>query len=137
MVANIDIVIRLALALLASAFVGAEREKTRHPAGLRTHMLVCVGSTLITLLSVEMFPDDPARVASGIVTGIGFLGAGTIFKDKNHVRGLTTAASIWSVAGIGLALGTGAYFLAGVALVAILITLAMWRVEKPLRKLKL
>lgn len=129
MLANEDIIIRLALSILAGALIGLEREKTRHPAGLRTHMLVCIGSTLITLTSFEMFPNDPARVAAGIVTGIGFLGAGMIFRDKNNVRGLTTAASIWSVAGVGLALGTGAYFIAAVATAAILLTLGLSRIR--------
>ncbi|MBI2143362.1 MgtC/SapB family protein [Candidatus Woesearchaeota archaeon] len=129
MVANSDVLIRIALSLLASALVGLEREKTRHPAGMRTHMLVCVGSTLITLTSLEMFPGDPARVAAGIVTGIGFLGAGTIFRDKNNVRGLTTAASIWAVAGVGLALGTGAYLIAGIATAAMLLTLEFGRIQ--------
>lgn len=129
MVANSDVLIRIALALLASALVGLEREKTKHAAGMRTHMLVCVGATLITLVSMDVFPEDPARVAAGIVTGIGFLGAGTIFRDKNNVRGLTTAASIWAVAGVGLAIGTGALFIAAVATVAMLITLELGRLQ--------
>lgn len=129
MLTNADIVLRLAIAAAASALIGYEREKTRHAAGLRTHMLVCIGSTLITLTSLEMFPNDPARVAAGIVTGIGFLGAGTIFRDKNNVRGLTTAASIWAVAGVGLALGAGAYFIAVAATIAMLLTLELGRIK--------
>ena len=134
MLANTDVVLRLALAAAASALIGYEREKTRHAAGLRTHMLVCIGSTLITLTSLEMFPNDPARVAAGIVTGIGFLGAGTIFRDKNNVRGLTTAASIWAVAGVGLALGTGAYFIAVAATIAMLLTLELGRITSSLKR---
>ena len=134
MLTNTDIVLRLALAAAASALIGYEREKTRHAAGLRTHMLVCIGSTLITLTSLEMFPNDPARVAAGIVTGIGFLGAGTIFRDKNNVRGLTTAASIWAVAGVGLALGTGAYFIAAAATIAMLLTLELGRITSSLKR---
>ena len=125
MLTNQDILLRFALALVASALVGLEREKTKHPAGLRTHMLVCVGSTLITLASIQVFPEDPARIASGIITGIGFLGAGTIFRDKNNVRGLTTAASLWAVAGMGLAIGAGAYFMALIATIAILFILGL------------
>ena len=125
MLANQDVVIRLILAVVAGALIGLEREKTRHPAGLRTHMLVCIGATLITLTSIEMFPQNPPVITAGIVTGIGFLGAGTIFRDKNNVRGLTTAASIWAVAGVGIALGTGAYFMAATATSAILFTLAL------------
>ncbi len=129
MLANQDIVIRLLLAMLASALIGYEREKTKHAAGMRTHMLVGVGATLITLASMDVFPEDPARVAAGIVTGIGFLGAGTIFRDKNNVRGLTTAASIWAVAGVGLALGAGALFIAAVGTAAMLITLEFGRLQ--------
>lgn len=129
MLANQDILIRLLLAMIASALIGYEREKTKHSAGMRTHMLVGIGATLITLVSMDVFPEDPARVAAGIVTGIGFLGAGTIFRDKNNVRGLTTAASIWAVAGVGLALGAGALFIAAVATVAMLITLEFGRLQ--------
>jgi len=134
MMTDIDVLLRLFLALVASALVGAEREKAGHPAGLRTHMLVCIGATVITLTSIEMFPTMPATIAGAIVTGIGFLGAGTIFRDKNHVRGLTTAASIWAVAGVGIALGSGAYFIAIAATVAVLITLELWRIEPQIRK---
>jgi putative Mg2+ transporter-C (MgtC) family protein len=134
MITNIDVIVRLILALVASALVGAERERAGHAAGLRTHMLVCIGATIITLTSIDMFPSFPATIAAGIVTGIGFLGAGTIFRDKNHVRGLTTAASIWSVAGVGIAFGTGAYFIASSATIAILITLELWRIENKIRK---
>lgn len=122
--------VRSLLALVAGALIGLEREKTRHSAGIRTHMLVCVGSALITLTSIEMFPDDSARIAAGIVTGIGFLGAGTIFRDKSNVKGLTTAASIWAVAGMGIALGAGAYFIALVSAAALLVTLEFGRLER-------
>src|SRR3989338_7469566 len=132
MLTNAEIIVRVAASLLAGAIVGYEREKTRHPAGLRTHMLVCIGSTLITLTSLQMFPNDPARVAAGIVTGIGFLGAGTIFMAKNSVRGLTTAASLWAVAGVGMALGAGAYFIAASAAVAMLLTLELGRLKNRL-----
>ena len=125
MLTNQDVLIRLILALVASGLVGLERETTKHPAGLRTHMLVCVASTLITLTSIQMYPEDPTRIASGIITGIGFLGAGTIFRDRNHVRGLTTAASLWSVAGVGLALGAGAYFISIMATASMLFILRL------------
>ena len=125
MLTNQDVLIRLVLALVASGLVGLERETTKHPAGLRTHMLVCVASTLITLTSIQMYPEDPTRIASGIITGIGFLGAGTIFRDRNHVRGLTTAASLWSVAGVGLALGAGAYFISIMATASMLFILRL------------
>ncbi len=129
LLSNSEVLIRLALALLASALVGYERERTKHPAGLRTHMLVCIGATLITLISIKMFPDDHTKLAAGIVTGIGFLGAGTIFKDKNNVRGLTTAASIWAVAGLGMALGEGVYFIAAAGTAAILFVLELSTIQ--------
>lgn len=134
MITNVDVVIRLVLSLLAGALVGIEREKTRHPAGLRTYMLVSVGSALITVTSITMFPDDPTRITAGIISGIGFLGAGAIFRDKNNVRGLTTAASIWVVAGLGISLGAGLYFIAGAATLAIMLTLFMVKIEKKIEK---
>jgi putative Mg2+ transporter-C (MgtC) family protein len=100
---------RLALALVAGGFVGMERERRERQAGLRTHMLVCLGACLITQTSILMAhnQDDRTRIAAQIVTGIGFLGAGTIFRSGNSVRGLTTAAGLWTVAGIGMAIGAG------------------------------
>jgi len=110
MLAEGEVVFRLFLAAVLSAMIGWEREKLHKPAGLRTHMLVGVGATLITLVSVDAIQGgDPGRIAAGIVTGVGFLGAGTIFRDKNHIRGLTTAANIWAVSGLGIAVGTGYY----------------------------
>ncbi|HLD96975.1 MAG TPA: MgtC/SapB family protein, partial [Candidatus Nanoarchaeia archaeon] len=96
----------------------------------------CIGSTLITLTSVDMFPQNPAPIAAAIITGIGFLGAGTIFRDKNNVRGLTTAASIWAVAGLGLALGAGAYVIAAVGTATMLITLEFGRIQYLITKKK-
>jgi putative Mg2+ transporter-C (MgtC) family protein len=114
-----QITIRLVLALLAGGIVGIERERHDRPAGLRTHILVCLGSTLITLISIDMAGEsaDRTRIAAQIVTGIGFLGAGTIFRAEGGVRGLTTAAGLWVVAGIGMGIGAG-----GATLVAGLMT---------------
>jgi putative Mg2+ transporter-C (MgtC) family protein len=110
---------KLFIAAVLGGFIGWERERRGRPAGLRTHLLVCVGVTLIMLVSEHIFVQyqgykqdsilriDPARIASHVVTGIGFLGAGTIMRFKASVRGLTTAASLWVVAGIGLAIGSG------------------------------
>ena len=96
--------------------IGLDREGRRQPAGMRTHMLVGLGSALYTILSIHAFnAPDPSRVAAQIVTGIGFLGAGTILQRKGGVHHLTTAASIWAVAAVGMAAGTGAWFLAIVA----------------------
>ena len=110
---------KLFIAAILGGFIGWERESRGRPAGLRTHLLVCVGVTLMMLVSEHIFVHyqdykndsvlriDPARIAAQVVTGIGFLGAGTIIRFRASVRGLTTAASLWVVAGIGLAVGTG------------------------------
>ncbi len=116
----------LILAALLSMLIGLDRERGGHPAGLRTHMLVGVGSCLFTLLSIYAFPGDTsARVAANIVVGIGFLGAGTIVKGDNDVKNLTTAASIWSTAAVGMAVGAGAWFLALTAVVVIWVILVV------------
>lgn len=113
-----QIIIRLTLSVVLSGLVGLERQIHRRTAGLRTHILVCLGSCLIMLTSLYVFdiykdkvPLDPARIAAGVITGIGFLGAGTIIREreKGGVKGLTTAASLWVVSGIGLAIGCGFY----------------------------
>jgi putative Mg2+ transporter-C (MgtC) family protein len=121
----------LVIAAILSMLIGINRERGRHPAGIRTHMLVGVGSCLFTLLSVYAFPEDSTtRVAANIVVGIGFLGAGTIVKEENGVKNLTTAASIWATAAVGMAVGTGAWFLALVAVLLIwFILVIMQRVE--------
>ncbi len=107
------LVARLVLGFLLSGLVGLEREVSLKPAGLRTHILVGLGSTLLTVLSLEAFPgSDVARVSASIIIGIGFLGAGTIVKTRERVIGLTTAASLWIVASIGMAIGAGFYILA-------------------------
>ncbi len=112
---------RLALAVVLGSLIGWNREKAQKPAGMKTHMLVCLGSALIMMVSVDIFlryvgqshSIDPGRIAAQVVTGIGFLGAGTIIHAEGGlVHGLTTAASIWTTAGIGLACGAGFYFLA-------------------------
>lgn len=109
-----QIIARLITAGILGGFIGLERESHGRPAGLRTHILVCVGSTLIMIVSAYAFPEfglsrDPARLAAQVVSGIGFLGAGTIMREGANIRGLTTAASLWVVAGIGLAVGSGFY----------------------------
>jgi putative Mg2+ transporter-C (MgtC) family protein len=115
-VMNVELepIIRLILGFVLSGVVGLEREVSLKPAGLRTHLLVGLGSTLLTILSLQAFPEgaDPSRVAASIIVGIGFLGAGTIVKTQEKVIGLTTAATLWIVASIGVATGTGFYLLA-------------------------
>ena len=111
------VLLRLLLAFVLSGAVGFEREFHGRAAGFRTHILLGLGSTLVMLTSIHIFdvyiskaPCDPARIAAGVVTGVGFLGAGAIMQTKASVKGLTTAASLWVVAGIGLAVGSGLYF---------------------------
>ena len=111
-----QIILRLALSVVLSGLVGLERQIHRRTAGLRTHILLCLGSCLIMLTSLYVFDIykdkttlDPTRIASGVITGIGFLGAGAIMRARQGVVGLTTAASLWIVAGIGLSVGCGFY----------------------------
>lgn len=135
---HLAIFIHLATALLAGALIGLERTFHGRPAGFRTHALVCLASSLLMLLTLyqeqwgKMLPHetvrlDPTRMAQGIMTGIGFLGAGVIFKEGLSVRGLTTAASIWITAAIGILLGAGFYFPAALATVAALGILSVFR----------
>jgi len=127
-----DLIGRLAVSALLGSFIGYERERLAWAAGLRTHMLVAVGSTLVMIVSAYGFTDvtgpgislDPSRMAAQVVSGIGFLGAGAILARGEVVRGLTTAASVWSVAGIGLAVGGGLYIPAVAATAIILVILA-------------
>jgi putative Mg2+ transporter-C (MgtC) family protein len=112
----IEQVIRLLLAAAMGALIGLERNITGKPAGIRTHMLVCLGACVFTLVSIYDFPLDAAKIAGGIVTGIGFLGAGAIIGGQDGVHGLTTAAGIWITAAVGLAVGTGNYVIAAVSM---------------------
>jgi len=119
----------IATAFLCGALVGFEREKGHKPAGLRTLILICVGSAVFTVVSASpaLGGHEPARIAAQIVTGVGFLGAGSILRDRHHISGLTTAATIWACSGIGIMVGAG-YAAAGVALsVAVLVTLGWVR----------
>lgn len=130
MISEIEIVKRLILSAILGGLIGVEREVNNRPAGLRTHILVTLGSTLVMLVSIDglhrdggAILSDPYRLAAQVVSGIGFLGAGTIMRTGNSINGLTTAASLWVSAGIGLAIGTG-YYLGGIVTAAIvLITL--------------
>jgi putative Mg2+ transporter-C (MgtC) family protein len=128
-----QIILRLLVSAVLGSLVGFERERLNWVAGLRTHMLVCVGSTLFMIVSAFGFADilshehvalDPSRVAAQVASGVGFLGAGTIILRREVVRGLTTAASLWSVAAVGLAVGGGLYVAALWATALILIILA-------------
>src|SRR5512135_975057 len=116
MLTDNEMILRLTIAFVLSALIGLEREVRRHEAGLRTHILVCIGSTLIMLTSLHVFDIyksqavvDPTRIAAGVITGIGFLGAGTIMRSQEHIKGLTTASTLWVVAAMGLSVGCGFY----------------------------
>ncbi|WP_368655107.1 MgtC/SapB family protein [Ornithinibacillus sp. 4-3] len=141
------IVIRLVIALILSGIIGFEREWNNHSAGFRTHILVGIGSCLMMLLSLYGFLHfletydnvrfDPARIPSYVISGIGFLGAGTIIVYGGTIRGLTTAASIWAVAGVGLVVGAGMYGPALVATIIILVSLVLLnRIEKAFQSRK-
>ena len=128
----LDLMIRLLVALILGGAIGLERERQERAAGLRTVTMVSLGSCLFTLLSAYGFDHtDPSRVAAQIVTGIGFLGAGTIFLRKDLVRGLTTAATIWATAAIGMAAATAQYF---EAFFTTLLVLAVLMVLKPIER---
>lgn len=133
-----SVLLKLLLATLLGGVVGFERERHNQPAGFRTHIVLCIGSTLLMLVSIHVVKEfappgnaDPSRIASQVVTGIGFLGAGAILRFGTSVRGLTTAACLWAVAGIGLAVGSGYYAGAVITTGLILLTLVVFdRFEK-------
>ncbi len=137
-----EIIIRLALAIVCSGIIGFDRQFKHRPAGLRTHILVCVGATLVALIQkqieaeaitmalvspelAEIIRSDPARLIAQVVSGIGFLGAGTIIVTKRSIMGLTTAASLWAVAGLGLAIGMGYYAITVAGFCSILVVLTL------------
>lgn len=142
MITEYEVSTRLVMSALFGAVIGLERERKNWSAGMRTHMMVCVGSALIMIVSAYGFADllgtphidlDPSRIAAQVVSGIGFIGAGTIlFMKPGIIRGLTTASGLWTVAAIGLATGQGMYFAAGVTTAIALVIL--WGL-KPLERL--
>lgn len=137
-ITEFDMILRIGLGFLAGAIIGFERSSQRQVAGLRTHILIATGATLLMLLSIylpqqynPMRTSDPGRIAAQVVSGIGFLGAGAIIRLGNNIRGLTTAASLWFVAAVGLAIGSGMFLVAGIAEAIGLITLVVLnKVEK-------
>lgn len=141
-ITTLDIIIRLLAAMSVGLVVGSQRARTAHPAGARTHMMVALGSCIVMITGCLLFIEtnavygtnpDPARMGAQVVSGIGFLGAGAIIKDGFSVRGLTTAASLWSVACLGLAAGMGFLKLTFLGLFFILLTLIVFeRIRKVL-----
>jgi putative Mg2+ transporter-C (MgtC) family protein len=132
---DLELTARLGLALLLGAVVGVEREVNKHPAGLRTMAMVAIGSCLFTLVGAYVVGErtDPTRIAAQVVSGVGFLGAGAILRSGISVRGLTTAATIWVVAAIGMAVAFGFYLLAVVCTLMVVFALvAIRRVEERL-----
>ena len=136
-VSTTEMILRLVIAMLLGVIVGAQRSHIGKTAGMRTYALVAVGSALFTIISVTfsfryatLFPFDPLRVASQILVGIGFLGAGVIFVQRHVVTGLTTAAGLWVVAGIGMASGLGMYALSvAVTAITLFIFVVLWYIE--------
>ncbi len=135
---DLEIVLRIVISVTLGFFIGMERELTSKWAGLRTHILVCLGSTIFTVLSIYAFPTitspdnpvgfgDPARIAAQILTGIGFIGGGTVLRHGPSVYGLTTAATLWISAAIGMAVGTGDYFIATISTLITVLILTLIR----------
>ncbi len=139
----LDILLRLLCAMLIGAVIGTEREYTHRPAGMRTHMLVALGACAVMITSQLIFWEyrpygatpDPARLSAQVITGVGFLGAGTILREGPTIKGLTTAASIWSVACLGIAAGGGYYAVALIGTACMMVTLIIfeWLQKKLLR----
>lgn len=128
MIAEKDIIIRLAVSLVLGALVGYERERDSQPAGLRTHMILTLGACLAMVLSVNISAirnTDPTRLAAQVISGIGFLGAGAILRYGLNIKGLTTATSLWTMAVVGLAVGYGYYLIGIVTTVMMLVTLTV------------
>jgi putative Mg2+ transporter-C (MgtC) family protein len=133
---DIEMIFRIFLAVALGALIGFERELTHKPAGLRTHIFVCMGACLFTIASFYLLEEnivgtfDSTRIAAGIVTGISFIGAGSIIASKGDVKGVTTAASLWVVSAIGLMVGFGIYLLPIVAAVITFFILYLGRIKK-------
>ncbi|MHB8963242.1 MAG: MgtC/SapB family protein [Saccharofermentanales bacterium] len=139
-----DILVRLGIAVVVGFFIGLEREQHHRPAGIKTHILVCMGATVVSLIQIEMVADiigkvnanpaladvlktDYGRLGAQVISGIGFLGAGTILRAKGSIKGLTTAATLWLVACVGLGIGMGYYFISVSAAVLVMLLLTLLR----------
>ena len=135
---QIELTLRLVVALLLGAVIGWERELQRMPAGFRTHALVSLGSAIFTIVSAHAFTgplSDPTRIAAQVVSGVGFLGGGAILHYGGTVRGLTTAASLWAVAAVGMAAGAGLFVVATVSAVLVIVALEVFqRIERAAKR---
>lgn len=128
-------IIKIAVAFALGALLGLEREYRSKPAGFRTLIMITVGATVFTILSYRIGSGTPDRIAANIITGIGFIGAGVIFKEGMKVSGMTTASTIWIAAAIGMAIGYGAYYLAGgVTLLVLIILMLLSKLERSFDK---
>lgn len=130
-------ILQVTVAAALGGLIGLEREARGREAGFRTNMLIAIGACLFTILSIEGFPlqdsatRDTARIAAQVVSGVGFLGAGALFQTRNHIKGMTTAATIWLVAAIGMTVGVGAY---GLAIFTSFLTFIVLRLLRPISK---
>ncbi|UCC39529.1 MAG: MgtC/SapB family protein [Candidatus Aminicenantes bacterium] len=126
----LEVTLKLLLAVALGGLIGLERETSKKPAGFRTNILICVGSTMVMALSgliLQGNGNESTRIAAGVITGIGFIGAGTIIQARGSILGLTTAATLWAVAGLGLVIGTGHYLIAIIFTAIIVLTLVIFR----------
>jgi len=127
----IEVLLKLILAIALGGLIGIEREISQKPAGFRTNILICVGSAMMMILSGliqgKQGAGDLSRIAAGVITGIGFIGAGTIIQARGMVHGLTTAATLWAVAGLGLVVGAGYYWIAMIFTLLVILTLVLFR----------
>lgn len=126
----IEVLLKLVLAIALGGLIGLERETSHKPAGFRTNILICVGSAMMMILSGLILGEggtDLTRIAAGVITGIGFIGAGTIIQSRGSIVGLTTAATLWAVAGLGLVIGAGYYLVSVIFTAVIILTLVIFR----------
>jgi putative Mg2+ transporter-C (MgtC) family protein len=137
---DLELIIRLLVSVLLGGIIGFERERSHKPAGFRTHIFVCMGACLFTMASFYLLPTDiigsfdATRIAAGVVAGISFIGAGSIIALRGDVKGLTTAASLWVIAAIGLIVGLGNYILPIITTIIAYVILRLDRVEKKWRR---
>jgi putative Mg2+ transporter-C (MgtC) family protein len=139
---ELESIVKILMALVCGGLIGYEREFKNRPAGLRTHILVCIGAALVMVVAQFMYNNDASksidttRLGAQVISGIGFLGAGTIIRERFGVKGLTTAASLWAVACIGIAVGSGYYLIAGITTVLIIGSLVLFRKLEKVMKIK-